>query len=137
LTALRTQKRSPTTPIRPADHVGNTIADFGLVSDRRDDKRFRLTNAAEGTVRMYPDVIVEPLGADEWIARGREAAIAGEILTLDLVQLDAESGELRHRLPVCVIDSHPIILDGRLRHRIRLRRGKLAPVLVEEQVTRR
>ena len=61
---------------------------------------------------MYPDVIVEPLGADEWIARGREAASAGEILILELVQLDAENGERRQRLPVCVVDSHPIILDG-------------------------
>jgi hypothetical protein len=106
------------------------------VSDRRRDKRFRLTEAAEATVRMYPDVIVEPLGADEWIARGREAASAGEILILELVQLDAQKRERRQRLPVCVVANEPIILDGQLRHRIRLRRGTPAPVLVEDKVTR-
>ena len=103
------------------------------MSDRRRDKRFRLTEAAEATVRMYPDVIVEPLGADEWIARGSEAASAGEIL---IIQLDAQKIERRQRLPVCVVASEPIILDGQLHHRIRLRRGTLAPVLVEDQVTR-
>ena len=95
-----------------------------------------MTEAAEGTVRLFPDVIVEPHGDDEWIAMGREAAIAGETLILDIVLLDADEGELRHRLPVCVIDSHPIILDGDMRHRIRLRRGTLAPVLFEQQVRR-
>ena len=69
---------------------------------------------------MYPDVIVEPHGTDEWIAMGREAAVAGETLILDIVMLDTGEGELRHRLPVCVIDSRPIILDGDMRHWIRL-----------------
>ena len=69
---------------------------------------------------MYPDVIVESHGDDEWIAMGREAAVAGETLILDIVLSDTEEGALRHRLPVCVIDSRPIILDGDIRHRIRL-----------------
>jgi hypothetical protein len=38
---------------------------------------------------------------------------------------------------VCVIDSHPIILDGEVRHWTRLRRGTLAPVLREQQIRRR
>jgi hypothetical protein len=118
-------------------HVGIVFANSGGVSDRRADKRFRLTEAAEGTVRIYPDVIVEPLGDDEWIAIGRDAAAVGEMLILDIVLLDAENGEQRHRLPVCVIKSQPIILDGELRHRIRLRRGTLAPALFEQQGKRK
>lgn len=94
-----------------------------------------MTEAAEGTVRIYPDVIVEPLGDDEWIAIGRDAAAVGEMLILDIV--DAENAEQRHRLPVCVIKSQPIILDGELRHRIRLRRGTLAPAVFEQQGRRR
>jgi hypothetical protein len=88
-------------------------------------------------VRLYPDVVVEPHGDDEWIAMGREGAIAGETLILDIVH-DADHGEVRYRLPVCVIDSRPIILDGDLRHRIRLHRGSrsLPPVLFEQQVRR-
>ena len=133
---LFTQKRSATTPIRLTGHVGIVIALFGGVSDRRSYNRYRLTEAAEGTVRLFPDVIVEPYGEDQWIATGREAAVSGETLILDIVLRDADEGELRHRLPVCVIDSRPIILDGDMRHRIRLHSGTLAPAQFE-QVRRR
>jgi hypothetical protein len=85
---------------------------------------------------MYPDVIVEPNGDDEWIAMGREAAVAGETLILDIVLRDSEKGELRHRLPVCVIDSRPVIIDGDLRHRIRLHSGQMASVGFERQIRR-
>jgi hypothetical protein len=98
------------------------------MSDRRRQNRFRLTQAAEGTARMYPDVIVEPHGPDEWIVMGREPAVAGETLILDIVLLDTDEGEVRQRLPVYVIDSLPIILHGDMRHRIRLHAGTLAPV---------
>ena len=59
------------------------------MSDRRSYKRYRLTEAAEGTVRVFPDVIVEPHGDGQWIAMGREAAVAGETLILDIVLLDS------------------------------------------------
>ena len=59
---------------------------------RRRHNRYRLTEAAEGTVRMYPDVIVDPRGPDEWIAMSREAAVAGETLILDIVLVDADEG---------------------------------------------
>jgi hypothetical protein len=75
---------------------------------------------------MYPDVIVEPHGNDEWIATGREPAVAGETLILDIVLLDADGRELRHRFPVCVIDSRPMIRDGDMRHWIRLLDGTVA-----------
>ena len=83
-----------------------------------------MTEATDAAVRLFPDTIVEPNGDDDWIAMGREAAVAGETLILDIVQRDADDGEMRYRLPVCVIDSRPIILDGNLRHRIRLHRGR-------------
>ena len=87
-------------------------------------------------MRLYPDVIVEPHGYDEWIAVGREAAVPGETLILDIVLPDTDEGELRHRVPVCVIDSRPIILDGDMRHRIRLLAGAVVPVLFEQQIRR-
>jgi len=106
------------------------------VSHRRSYKRFKLTEATDAVVRLFPDTIVEPNGDDDWIAMGREAAVAGETLILDIVQRDADSGEMRYRLPVRVIDSRPIILDGSLRHRIRLHRGGPPAVLLEQQVRR-
>ena len=38
--------------------------------------------------------------------------------------------------PVRVIDSRPIILDGEMRYRIRLRSATLPPVLFKQQVRR-
>ena len=109
---------------------------MGGVSNRRSYQRFRLTEAPDAAVRLFPDVIVEPNGADEWIAMGREAAVVGETLTLDIVLCDPDEGEVLYQLPVCVIDSRPIILDGDLRHRIRLQRCLLPPILFEQQVRR-
>jgi len=113
---------------RPLRHCHCSTAG---VSDRRRPGRFRLTEAAESNARIYVDVIAEPHGDNEWIATGREPAVPGETLILDIVVLDTDEGELCQRFPVCVIDSRPIILDGDMRHRIRLCRGDLAPVLFE------
>lgn len=80
---------------------------------------------------MYPDLIVEPHGDDEWTAIGREGAVVGETLILDMVLLDPENGEHRQRLPVCVIESHPIFLDGDLHHLVRLCRSTLAHFAID------
>jgi hypothetical protein len=103
------------------------------MSDRRGNKKFRLTETVEGTVRMYPDLIVEPHGDDEWIAIGREGAVVGETLILDMVLLDPEKGGHRSRLAVCVIESHPIFLDGDLHHLVRLCRSTPAAVVIEQR----
>jgi hypothetical protein len=95
-----------------------------------------LTEPAEGVLRIFPDVVVQQSEADEWIAFSREAAMTGETLVLDVVLTDAEFGEMRQRFPVFVIESQPIIVNGDLRHRIRLQGGDLAPILFEQQVRR-
>ena len=103
------------------------------MSDRRSYKRYRLAEASEGTARLFPDVMVEPDGDEEWIALGREAAVAGETLILDITLRSTDGGELRQRLPVCVIDSGPVFVDGEMRYRIRLRSGMPALSLIERQ----
>jgi hypothetical protein len=100
--------------------------------DRRRDKRYRLMETPGGTMRIFLDVIVQRYGKDEWIAVGREGAHTGETLMLDVVLDEAEPTELRERIPVCVIDSRPVIVDGDMRHRIRLHGGDLTSVLLEQ-----
>jgi hypothetical protein len=85
-------------------------------------------------VRVFPDVIVHPHGDNEWIAVGREAAVVGEILVLEIARFDPGKGERRHRLPVCVIESRPVMVDGETRYQIRLRSGTLAPIQIERRV---
>jgi hypothetical protein len=106
------------------------------MADRRRDKRFSLTEPAEGVLRIFPDVVVQQSSADEWIAFSREAALSGETLVLDVALTDADEGEMRQRFPVYVIDSQPVIVDGDVRHRIRLQGGDVGPVLFEQQVRR-
>lgn len=106
------------------------------MADRRRDKRYRLNEPADGSLRIFPDVVVQQNGGDEWIALSREAALTGETLVLDVVLTDVDAGEMRQRFPVFVIESHPVIVDGDVRHRIRLQGGDLAPILFEQQVRR-
>lgn len=104
--------------------------------DRRRDKRYRLTEPAECVLRIFPDVVVQQSERDEWIALSREAAVTGETLVLDVVLTDADVGDMRQRFPVYVIDSQPVVVNGDVRHRIRLQGGDLAPILFEQQVRR-
>jgi hypothetical protein len=83
-------------------------------------------------MRVFLDITVSRHG-DEWIAISREPGIAGETLMLDVVA--GENGDVSGCFPVCVIESRPVIVEGDLRHRIRLHPG-LAPVLFEQQIRR-
>ena len=106
------------------------------MADRRCDERFKLTEPALGAVRLFPDVVVHQDGADEWIGISRQPAVAGETLVLDVVQFDELEGEIHRRLPVWVIESRPVIVEGDMRHRIRMHGGITASVRFEQQVRR-
>jgi len=106
------------------------------VPDRRDDKRYRLNEPADGGLTIFPDVVVQQRSDHEWIALSREAALTGETLVLDVALSGSGSGEIRQRFPVFVIDSQPVIVDGAVRHRIRLRGGGPVPILFEQQIRR-
>ena len=105
------------------------------VPDRRRDKRFKLIDLPEGAVKLFLDVAGQPHARDEWIAIGREPARAGETLMLEMV-VDEQGDEPREQFPVLVIDSRPVIVDGDMRYRIRLRFGDLTPVLFEQPIKR-
>ena len=99
------------------------------MTDRRLDRRFRLIEPSEGNATFFLDVIVEPSGTDEWIAISREPAQVGESLMLDIMIGEPGDREWREQIAVWVIDSRPVILDGDLRHRIRLQGSDLIPGL--------
>ena len=94
--------------------------------------RFKLIDVPEASLTLLLDAVVQPHGKDEWIAISREPANVGETLMLDMVVDEQGDCELRQRFPVCVIDCSPVIIDGDLRHRIRLRGGDPALVLFEQ-----
>jgi hypothetical protein len=81
-------------------------------------------------MRVLRDVIAHRNG-DDWIAISREPATAGETLVLHVDQ-----GDERHRITVCVVESRPVIVEGDMRHWIRLQADHLPRVLFEQQVRR-
>ena len=85
----------------------------------------------EGVLQVLRDVIVHRNGDQEWIAIGREPAAVGEILMLDV-----DEGDVLRRLTMCVIESQPVIVDGDMRHRIRLQSDELPPIFFEQQIRR-
>jgi len=93
--------------------------------------RFRFIEPVESVLRVLRDVIVHRAGDYEWVAIGREPAVVGETLMLDV-----DDGDAWHRLTMYVIESRPIIRDGDMRYRIRLHNDELPPVVFDQQVSR-
>ena len=98
---------------------------------RRNNQRFRIDEAGGGVLQALCDVLVQRIDDTEWIAISRQPAVVGEMLLLDIVE-----GEPEQRLTVCVIESRPVVLDGDMRHRIRLQTEGPQPILFEQQLRR-
>jgi hypothetical protein len=94
---------------------------------RRSHLRFSISPAGEGGLRLLQDVLLHPSDGDLLVAVGRRAGIAGDLVSIELVDVD-----LSPRLEMRIVESRPIILDGAVRHRIQLAlagatdRGELA-----------
>ena len=64
---------------------------------------------------MMRDVLVQSVGRDEVVAISREPGILGEAVTLDVSAEQPGSG-----LQARVVESQPIVVNGTVRHRLRL-----------------
>ena len=89
----------------------------GQVAGRRVYPRFR-QGAPPGLIRISRDVDVQPEATDsqEMFVISDAAAVIGEVVTLALVSSNGER-ELR----VQIVDSRPHVVDGVMRHRVRLK----------------
>jgi hypothetical protein len=87
------------------------------VSGRRNYARFSFEPAGAAVLRVLRDVVVQEICGDELIVLDREPATIGDALTLELAELvDSPC------LPVRVTESRPVVVDGVVRHRLRLQR---------------
>ncbi len=73
------------------------------VTDRRRDKRFSITEPADGSLRVFPDVVVQKDGDGQWTGISRLPVAAGETFVLDVVQIDP-AGSIRHAVARCVMN---------------------------------
>ena len=85
------------------------------MSGRRRHERFAPAQSWEGALRVLRDVIVQDGADGELIVFGGAPGVVDEVMTLDL----AGAGQVV-TLRVRVAESRPVILDGSVRHRIRL-----------------
>jgi len=111
--------------------VASLLLNQGPVPDRR-EKRFQLTEPTIGVIRSFLDVVVQKGEPDEWVAVAHEALVVGETLAIDVALADVDRSQKRDRFPVHVIDSQPVIVDGDVRHRIRLRAGDITPIFFDQ-----
>lgn len=85
------------------------------MSGRRSHPRFAVASPWDGAMRVLRDVVVDRLDRDELLAVSQAPAVPGETMSLDLV-----GGGMAMELRVQVIESRPVIVNGAVRHRIRL-----------------
>ena len=113
-----------------------SVAVLLSVTDRRRDLRFSVSGSTEGSLRIFPDVVVKKDGAGEWSGISRLPVGAGETFVLDVVEADPADGAVRRRVPVCVVESRPVLVDGEVCHRIRLHTGQVSSIEFEQHVRR-
>lgn len=85
------------------------------MSGRRSHPRFAVATPWDGAIRVLRDVVVDRVNGEELLAVSQVPGVAGEDMSLNLVGAGT-SLELRVR----VLDSRPVIIDGTVRHRVRL-----------------
>ena len=86
------------------------------MSGRRSHPRFAVACPWEGSLKVLKDGVVQRAQREELLAISHAAGVLGEEMTLDLIG----SGQTL-ALKVQVVESRPVIIDGSVRHRIRLR----------------
>ncbi len=86
------------------------------MQDRRQSTRFVLSRALEGLLKVLDNVVVERYVGDEIVVLASIGAKPKEMLTVDRLVAGNSS-----RVEVRVIESGPAVVDGQLKHRIRLR----------------
>jgi hypothetical protein len=97
------------------------------MSGRRSHTRFAVASPWSGVIRVLRDAVVNRSERNELLAITHTAAVAGEELSLDLM-----SGGESVAVKVQVLESRPVMVDGAVRHRVRL---ALPAVAVEHDVT--
>lgn len=85
------------------------------MSGRRSHPRFAVASPCDGALRVLRDVAIDRTAVDELSAVCHVPAVVGEEMSLDLLG----AGD-RLQCRVRVVESRPVVVDGSVRHRLRL-----------------
>ena len=84
------------------------------MSGRRSHVRFAVLQSPAGMLRVLQEVVIQTTRHDHTIALSREPGVLGELVTV----------QFPHRLDsnvwARVLDSQPVVVDGSVRHQLRL-----------------
>jgi hypothetical protein len=86
------------------------------MSGRRKHARFAIAPPAEGVVRIPRDVIVQGGVGSDLVVVSPSPGTVDELLTLELFDKGSSA-----RLRVKVAESRPMVVEGLVRHQLRLR----------------
>ena len=84
------------------------------MSGRRSHPRFAVLQSPQGILRVLRDIVVQTTTTEHIVALSGEPGVVGEVVS---VQLRAEE---THSVPARVLESQPIVLNGTVRHQLRL-----------------
>lgn len=84
------------------------------MSGRRSHVRFDVLQSPEGMLRVLQDVVIQNTRADHAIALSREPGVQGEVVSVQFPQGDDSTVWAR------VLNSQPVVVDGTVRHQLRL-----------------
>jgi hypothetical protein len=86
------------------------------MSGRRSHARLALSPAAEGVVRILRDVAIQHAGHGEFTVISREPGVLDERMDIEFADQPSPMA-----FQVEVADSRPLVMDGAVRHQLRLR----------------
>ena len=84
------------------------------MSGRRSHVRFAVLQSPQGMLRVLQDVVIQNTRPEHTIALSREPGVLGELVSVRFPHRDDASVWAR------VLESQPIVVDGSVRHQLRL-----------------
>ena len=84
------------------------------MSGRRSHARFAVLRSPEGVLRVLRDIVIQSSTSEHIVAVSHEAGVRGELVSVHLPAHDDSA------LLARVLESQPIVVDGSVRHQLRL-----------------
>lgn len=93
------------------------------MSGRRSHARFSVLQSPEGVLRVLREVVIQSATESQIIAVSEQPGVPGEVVAVKMAPQDREGLHAR------VLDSQPIVVDGNVKHQLRLHQipSSLAP----------
>jgi len=91
------------------------------MSGRRSHQRFALLASPEGILRVMGDVVLESQTSEQIVVVSRQPGVPGETVS---VQSPHESETI---VMAQVLESQPVVVDGSIRHQVRLQQLNRMP----------